>query len=172
VTDITHEAVYAWLCAAYPDKDIPPETATVYRAHLGDIDPDCLMAAADEHIDACKWFPTVHELKERCKKLAPQYERVMHPAEAWRVAQNALVGAMEGSGLRFKDMPQPVQLAMIKAGNPEPDTLHNGRYEEWFLTAYKEITAGLRYHPPHGSLGTGEGRPRPRVLERERQPPA
>lgn len=59
------------LRAAYPDKNIRPETVEVYIRCLSDLPVAALEGAVLAHISENKWFPTVAELREAALQLLP-----------------------------------------------------------------------------------------------------
>lgn len=68
-------AVLGLMAAAWPNHEMPSETALVWADMLGDIDPDDGLAAARQVIQTSEWFPTINTFREAAQAVARKRAR-------------------------------------------------------------------------------------------------
>lgn len=56
-------ALVTYISSAYPSVPLSPETTAVYVEQLVELPFEVVRAAAVRHIQSCKWFPTIAELR-------------------------------------------------------------------------------------------------------------
>ena len=76
-------SVMRYLSAAYPRREIEPQTVAVYVMQLirSQLPPDALLLAAMNLIDTSEWFPTVAELRAEAA-------RIVFDRENWFLTAN------------------------------------------------------------------------------------
>ena len=76
VTEQEVVSVMRYLAAAYPRREIEPQTVAVYVMQLirSQLPPDALLLAAMNLIDESEWFPTVAELRAETARIVTERE--------------------------------------------------------------------------------------------------
>ena len=77
------EAIMVMVSAAYPAINVSSATMDVYRRHLEDVPPGELMAGAEQHMKASRFFPTIAELRTVFDKRVADGKRI-EKADAWK----------------------------------------------------------------------------------------
>lgn len=90
--DANFRKAWALLTAAYPQapQATNRETAALYARTLADLPADLLEAAVLSAIGACKFFPTVAELRDLAFSAVERAGNLPAPSEAWGDVMDAV----------------------------------------------------------------------------------
>ncbi len=76
-------AILYKLVAAFPGFELKADTIKVYAEMLEDLPADLLLAAAKQHMAESRFFPSISELRSKCRDLSELQSGVETVTEAW-----------------------------------------------------------------------------------------
>lgn len=104
------------LKAAYPqEKSFDEMNAKVWYIHLRDIPYKILQDAINIHIQRCRWFPSISDLREICAKMASPSDELTE-LSAWALVKKAVANSTYHSEEEYEKLPELVQRTV---GSPE-----------------------------------------------------
>ncbi|MGD8751062.1 MAG: hypothetical protein PVG14_06545 [Anaerolineales bacterium] len=93
--------ILAIAAAAYPTYELSAPTIKIYARMLSDIPPEVLEQAVLYHIDHCKFFPTISELRDAYFEIIQLGRSVPTAYDAWREVTRQIIDTGSFSSPKF-----------------------------------------------------------------------
>lgn len=154
---------------AFPRQQVTPETIAVYLKHLSAYPDAAVIAACDQAVRSCTFFPSIHELIALMDKTAAGPDAVAEVAWAEVLKEVRRVGYQRNRVFRngeWHDPPQPVFSSPLIAETVESVgwrlICHSDEPEEirkQFLFTYKAMRQRFSDRVTRGDIGTDPALP-------------